>query len=332
MKVLERRGWAGGVVAGVLAVAALGAVVAAAYFSMRGLGATTRALSTERLRWDPSGGPPRPFAGGPGRPEMAIGRCRGEAADELFVVVIDPATGAERGRAGPFGAYGEGDASPLEACALPATRRAFVHVANRAGGDVEVDLDTGAVSPSTASARPATCGRAPGARESPATAPHVEGFDARRVLVDGDADAGVAVVAGVRMPGAALPAAVGFDRGTRAARWSVATAAVGADEVDPAAAFFLGAAADALGGGRYVSVYGVRSRGYRLTALDAKTGARAWDVPLPRLEGDERPRDVVATASFVYVARATSLEIFDAASGKAAGTFGVERETAGVRP
>ena len=79
-------------------------------------------------------------------------------------------------------------------------------------------------------------------------------------------------------------------------------------------------------------LYAVYERVYfdaRLTAVDARTGETAWDVPLagsvPGNEGSGRgeARALVATAARVYVVRAGGgLDVFDASSGKPVGTIG----------
>ena len=140
--------------------------------------------------------------------------------------------------------------------------------------------------------------------------PEVTGFVSRRVRANG----GVAVAAGVE---GTTPTAVGFDPTTRALTWRSAVP-VNPDQVDPAAAFFLGAGADALAGGRYVSLYGVTGGRFHATAFDARTGTRAWDVELA--PGDP-PLALVASASHVYVTHAHALEILEATTGRVAGTF-----------
>jgi outer membrane protein assembly factor BamB len=79
-------------------------------------------------------------------------------------------------------------------------------------------------------------------------------------------------------------------------------------------------------------LYVVSERVYfdaRLTALDAHTGAVVWEAPLtgslPRSDGSGRgdARALVTTAARVYVVRAGgALDVFDASSGKPAGSIG----------
>ena len=79
---------------------------------------------------------------------------------------------------------------------------------------------------------------------------------------------------------------------------------------------------DALGGGRYLAIYGVGSAGWHLTALDAKDGTRLWDVTLRPLFAVDDIDSLVVTRQFAYVNRTSSLEIYDAATGKLLGTVG----------
>jgi hypothetical protein len=83
---------------------------------------------------------------------------------------------------------------------------------------------------------------------------------------------------------------------------------------------------DDLGGGRYLTVYGVgdgQDQRWRLAAFDARSGARRWDVALAPLAPD-RIGPIRATAAHVYVSRTSSLDVFDAKTGDLVGTLGEE--------
>jgi outer membrane protein assembly factor BamB len=288
-----------------------------------------------------------------------MGRIRGQD-DQLFIVAVDPTTRRERWRAGPYGTYSEGYRATwfavvgsnvvvtdfhsivhvldltsgkdqrsahltdhaAQLCPLPENKQVFVHQVDKR--DVTVDLTTAAAHESP---RPAACTEEifDPSRRSHGTvplsaAPKVNGFAAKRVLSEGN----LAIAAGVKSPGTEIPIAVGFDPKTHAVLWQEVVPAVDPATVRSSEAFFLGSKADGLAAGRYASVYGVGSDAFRLTAFDAKTGSRLWDVELKKILGVDRPNDVVLSGSCVYVTRSTSLEFFEVKTGKALGAYGTE--------
>ncbi|MGB1277081.1 MAG: hypothetical protein ACPG77_15155, partial [Nannocystaceae bacterium] len=82
--------------------------------------------------------------------------------------------------------------------------------------------------------------------------------------------------------------------------------------------------AEGLAAGRFISIYGSGQDFWHLTALDAKTGARLWDTKLRPLFSVDQVDKVTVTATHVFVNRTSSLEVFDASSGKLLGTVGNE--------
>jgi hypothetical protein len=121
----------------------------------------------------------------------------------------------------------------------------------------------------------------------------------------------------VKSPGTPIPYALGFSLKTRELSFQQVL-----PTVDPMTV--RGSEHAALTAGRYIAVYGVGSAGWHLTALDAKDGARLWDVALRSLFAVDHIEALVATAQFVYVNRTSSLDIYSASSGQLIGTVGNE--------
>ncbi len=186
--------------------------------------------------------------------------------------------------------------------------------------NVLVDVDAGRVT--AAASRPTWCpdGRAlsndcrgwlrrgPQRIEcrGPELAPKVSGVEATNVVEEGD----VAVALGRKHPGTAVPLAVGFDPKTKTVHWQKPAASG-----DPASVAEASTTMDALADGRFVTPYQLTSRGWHLTALDARSGQRLWDVPLQPLIGADEPQGFTLSGSRVYVLRSASVEVYDAKSG-----------------
>ena len=151
-------------------------------------------------------------------------------------------------------------------------------------------------------------------RDKP-TMPKVVGFEGKRVLVDGD----LAVAAGVRSPGTAIPMAVGYDPKTLAPRWTTQIPVVDASQVRANSSEH-----EAFSSGKFISIYGVGDKSWHLTAIDAKTGARLWDTVLPKIFAVDSINNVIGSPNHVYVGRTSSVEMFDATSGKRIGAVGSE--------
>lgn len=144
------------------------------------------------------------------------------------------------------------------------------------------------------------------------TAPIDAGIRADAVLRDGND----AIAIGIKNPGTETPMAYGFDPRSRAIIWRSALPA------DPALAqqTYAGLRVD-LASGILVAAYDLRAGGGRVTALDARTGARLWDVPLP---GDEKPPalSVTATKTRAYVTQWARLHVFELSTGRHLATQG----------
>ena len=119
------------------------------------------------------------------------------------------------------------------------------------------------------------------------------------------------VLAGIKSPGTPIPLTIGFDPNTRTVRWTTTLASIAPGMADSRYRI-----TDRLAGGRYVAAHDIGGE-MRLTALDAKTGARLWDT---RLEGNPYPRYLLVQPRFIYVVH-DSIDVYDAATGKVLGTI-----------
>jgi hypothetical protein len=306
------------------------------------LGSPTRAL------WDAVGGPPVPVS--IGGEEAVVGRMR-LAGDQLYIVASQSATARPLWKLGPLGTYSEGyrdthftiaaervvvsDASgalrvydlqsgrqrktiPLRdrASNLCATSQTTVAVAVLDRHHVALDLDTlslrEAPLPDGCAATARSFRARAGRDDSPRVRrPALRGFDVREAYAEGD----LAVAAAVKSPGTPVPYAMGFLPTTREVRWQQLLPTV--EPLSVQATEYA-----ALVGGRYVAVYGVGSARWHLTALDAREGARLWDVELQPLFAVDQIEGLVVTAQYVYLTRTQGLEIYDAGRGQLRGTVG----------
>jgi len=147
-------------------------------------------------------------------------------------------------------------------------------------------------------------------------APPLQGFEAVRARTDGDL--GVAVYRA--SAGRPVPRLVGFDPGTGAVRWQ--------ESVDPEGERSLRLDSDphrtdALGGGRFFMGYEpASSDSMRLTAFDARTGQRLWDIELEERELIEHFEALVVAGERLFVARGSYLEIRDVEDGDVEATIG----------
>lgn len=195
--------------------------------------------------------------------------------------------------------------------------RVWIEVADKR--NVLVDLTT---AKATVSAnRPSFCRAMEGDACESATAtcldgdaaPKSEGLYSRTVLIDGDL--GVAV--GHKTPGTPVPMLQGFDPKAKTVRWS---ATVAPDALSMSTG--MDAPVDLMGG-RLYTVYGQVTKGYHLVAFDARTGARTWDVVIPRSESGSDPDEMVVTPKRIYVPHWTWLDVFETGTGKHVGTVGM---------
>ncbi|HEY8380380.1 MAG TPA: PQQ-binding-like beta-propeller repeat protein [Nannocystis sp.] len=310
--------------------------------------------------WDDYGGAPQVVV--LDGKEHVIGRIRVPGEDTLHVAVFAAATGEERYRVGPFGTYPEGyqatyfaavddrllvtdfrgklrvfalsSGEPITEIALT-DRAEQLCLVQEAGETPQlyltqadkreflVDVAAPALKDGK---RPKACeglhmfSRKDGDPratdpERVGEAPEVDGVEVSAVHLDGDD----AVARGVKSPGTAHPMAFGFDPKTREIRWKQAVAAV-----DPASVRERDNAQDGLAAGRYFATYGEGSKGWHLTAFDARSGARLWDQKLRSLFAVDQLHDLVATAEHVYLVRMSSVEVYDAATGQLKATIGKE--------
>lgn len=305
------------------------------------LGSPLRAL------WDRAGGPP--VTATIGGKEAVLGRMR-LSEDQLFIVATDAATAQPRWKLGPLGTYSEGyqlthfqvagsrivvsDArgslriheldSGKEVKTIALRDRASklclagptavaVAVLDRHHVTLDVDSLTLREAPLPAgceASRSASTRRAQG-DGGRVKRPTARGFEVQDAHVEDE----YGVAAAVKTPGTPVPYALGFAPQTREVRWQQLL-----PTVDPLSV--RASEHDALGGGRYLAIYGVGSAGWHLTALDAKDGTRLWDVALRPLFAVDDIDSLVVTRQFAYVNRTSSLEIYDAATGKLLGTVG----------
>ena len=194
--------------------------------------------------------------------------------------------------------------------------------------DVLFDADAGTTTPA---ARPAWCPDLwaasddcrgwlkrglprPGCRGAE-LAPKVAGFQAVNVIEEGD----LAVALGKKHPGTAMPMAVGFDPHSKAVRWEQPI--VSGDQ-NSGAELSTVAEMDALEGSRFVAPYELSPKGWRLTAFDARSGQRAWDIELQPIVGVDHPEGFSLSADRVYVMRTSSVEVYDAKTGTLVGVVG----------
>ncbi len=125
------------------------------------------------------------------------------------------------------------------------------------------------------------------------------------------------VVLGKKTPGTPTPMVAGVDKKDRAVRWQVPLAAVDAATVRDGSAKKSRAA---VCGDRFIGSYGVGDKGWHMTALDATSGARQWDVVIAPRSGSSSVGTVVCSPARVYVVRKRGVDVLDASTGKALGT------------
>lgn len=320
----------------------LGPMVKGSVSGLR-LGSPLRAL------WDRAGGPPVPVQ--LGGKEAVLGRMR-LSEDQLYIVATDSATAQPLWKLGPLGSYGDGyqltHFQVAGSLVVVTDARGGLRIHELASGKEvktialrdrasqlclaapdavavavldrhHVTLDTGSLTLREAPLPPGCDGsRSAHARRARdengrVRRPTVRGFE----VADAHAEGDYGVAAAVKSPGTPVPYAIGFAPSTREVRWQQLL-----PTVDPLSV--RSSEHDALAGGRYLALYGVGSAGWHLTALDAKDGTRLWDVTLRPLFAVDDIESLVVTARFAYVNRTSSLEIYDAATGRLVGTVGNE--------
>ncbi len=145
------------------------------------------------------------------------------------------------------------------------------------------------------------------------TAPKLDGFLARTVLREGKAT----VAVGMKSPGTPVPMLAGFDAASKKVKWSgnLPSEGLSSTDTDPPI--------DLVNGRFYAAYELTGSKGSNLVAIDAETGKRLWESPIPRSESGSGPDEIVVTKTRIYVPHWTWLDIFDASNGKGIGTVGI---------
>ncbi|MGC4063968.1 MAG: zinc ribbon domain-containing protein [Polyangiaceae bacterium] len=301
--------------------------------------------------WDDVGGPP--IVTMIDGKEAVVGRGRTvRDGNRLWGIVTDSATLSERYRLGPFGTYGEGYLSThfavtnglvlatdfhsnlhfyelstgketatlqlsdrVECLSVVGDGRVRIEQVDGKSLFVDVATRTTTAAPQRRARGDNLCKRRSVERLArPASeAPAVDGFAALRVFVDGDE----AIAAGKKSPGTPIPWVVGFEPGSKRVRFRQLLPNVDPNTVDASSEL-----AGALASHRFVSVYPVGSESHRLTAFDARNGARLWDVELRGIFAVNRIEDIVLSESFVYAVRTSSLDVLDARTGRLIGAIG----------
>jgi outer membrane protein assembly factor BamB len=318
-------------------------------------GVTQIAEQVEHLLWDHVSGPPQ-FAEIGGKPAF-IGRTRKVLDnDSLFIDAYDAKTVKRLWRIGPLGSYSDAYQAVHFAVVgdkvVVSDGKSQIHFHELASGELTksisltdkvehlcvppdgppntvwvnqidekqnlLDIGTGKL---TESPVPDGCfeskwdaDRAADQALEDGVAPVVDGLEIERVLIDGEIGAALAV----KSPGTPVPHVVGFDPADESVRWDEVLVSVDPGTIrntDPWGA---------LAGGRVVTLYGAGQDDWYLVGADAKTGARAWETKLRPLFAVDSINSVTANGDQVFVGRTSSLEVFDAASGKLLGTVGKE--------
>jgi len=313
--------------------------------------ASVTAAGDTRALWDDMGGPPVPVL--IDGHEAVLGRLRTvTTGDQLFIVASDSATLKKCWQSAPYGTYSEGYLSThfviIGNQVIVSDFHSKLHFLDlRTGQEMatmalsdrvecmgvekgrvlarQVDNKSLLIDPSNR-ATTAISGRVSRfddpvcknksverkARPS-SVAPSVDGFSTYRVLIEGEEG----IAAGNKSPGTPVPHVVGFDPKTKRVLWRQVLPSVDPNTVQGSSDL-----AGDLAGHRYFGVYPVGSEIHRLTAFDARNGARLWDVKLRPIFAVDDIEDIIATEQFVYAVRTGSLDVVDAKSGRLIGAIG----------
>jgi PQQ-like domain len=259
-------------------------------------------------------GPYGTLSDGVGATHLAVAGDRIAVTDyRLALHVLDAATGKEL-RTLRLSDRARDMCSPTDA-----RKQVWIEVAD--GNNLVVDLDAGKAE--SAAKRPAWC-RGGASHECAGTraacsddrnrAPKQAGFGTDLVFSEGN----VSVAVGHKEPGTRTPMALGFDASRGAVAWTATIPA------DPTSVSGMPDPSGDLAEGRFYTSYSLGSqKGSRLVSFDARSGARRWDVEVPRGSAGSGVEGLTATATRVYVPHWTWIDVFEAGSGKLLGTVGI---------
>jgi outer membrane protein assembly factor BamB len=205
-----------------------------------------------------------------------------------------------------------------ELCVAGDAKAVWVGCADQKGVTIDLASLTAREAP-----RPAACPKAASDCRNVHTAlagcadgdlgPKVEGLYPEAVLQQGDDG----VVFGTRSPGTPTPMAVGFDPKSQSIRWQKPLVGT------PTTAWDARLHAVDMADGRLFAEYvSKEGKAGRLMALDVKTGAVLWDVPVPNTDSVAEASEMTISATRVYLPHWTWLDIFDVKTGAHIDTLG----------
>lgn len=259
-------------------------------------------------------GPYGTLSEGIGATHLAVAGDRVAVTDyRLTLHVLDAATGKEL-RSLRLSDRARSMCSPTDG-----RKQVWIEVVDNSS--LVVDLDAGKAEPFAR--RPAWCrggashecaGARAACTDDRNRAPKQVGFGTDLVFTEGTS----AVAVGHKEPGTRTPMAMGFDATRGAALWTTTI------PTDPSTVTGIPDASGDIAEGRFFTTYSMGSqKGIRLVSFDARTGARRWDVEVPRGSAGSGVNGLTVTATRVYVPHWTWLDVFDAGSGKPLGTVGI---------
>lgn len=302
--------------------------------------------------WDDVGG--WPAIATIGGHEVAIGRMRGNVDNKLSIAAFDSTTLKQLWTAGPYGTYTEGyrytDWAVSGSWVAVTDFHAQVHtldlstgkeqhvlsltdkvdrICPAGAGQVAIQqIDKRTVIIDLASQRvreaplPASCGGTPDMDAMMALSiavraiPHFEPSGDFNLATFRARDMDVLI--GTKTPGTPTPMVVGLDKTNLSVRWQVPLPATDLATVRDGSSGHKNAA---VCGDRFIGTYGAGQKSWHVTALDATSGVRQWDVVLKPARGIDTLRGVKCSATRVYVVRNDSLDVLDATSGRVLGTI-----------
>ena len=148
-------------------------------------------------------------------------------------------------------------------------------------------------------------------------APEVEGLKVDFVVDSAGANP-VSVALGHNEPGTKVPSAVAFDPVSKEVRWQQSIPSVSKATVRDADKY------GAIAGDRFITTYGAGQEDWYITAFDLGTGTRVWETKLRPIFAVDSLDALVTSPTHAFLVRTSSVDIFDAATGKQTGTIGKE--------